>query len=257
MGQALPLHIKINELLARELSAGHWRTGERLPPEAKLASDLGCAVGTLRKSLAQLELQGLIERRHGSGTYVKQAPEGKSVYDFFRLSLRNGGGLPTAVILAFDLIPQPNDVPLFGEKTTTASSQTSSQTSSQKPPQTLSQTSQRFCYRVRRLRLLNNIPIALEEIYFDTRHNPALTVNDLGEALYLFYQTHLGFWIASAQDQVSIDRVPQWSNPLFALPAGTPCGYIERRSYASNDALEEYSHTWFNPDVAHYTNRIY
>lgn len=232
MGQALPLHIKINELLSRELAAGHWRAGERLPTEAVLAEQLGCAVGTLRKALAELELQGLIERRHGSGTYVKQAPAGKSIYEFFRLALRTGEGIPTAIVLSFDAIKRPSDVPHFGGQNTAQ------------------------CYRVRRLRLLNNTPVALEEIYFDTRHNATLTVNDLGEALYLFYQHHLGFWIASAQDSVSISHVPTWTNPLFALPADAPCGYIERHSYASDDALEEFSRTWFNQGVAHYTARI-
>jgi GntR family transcriptional regulator len=232
MGQSLPLHIKINELLSRELTAGHWRAGERLPTESVLAAQLGCSVGTLRKSLATLEAEGFIERRHGSGTYVKQAPTGKAVYEFFRLALRTGEGLPTAVVLSFDTIPHPNDIAPFGNQIST------------------------HCYRVRRLRLLNNTPIALEEIYFDTRHNTALTMNDLGEALYLFYQTRLGFWIASAQDSVSIDTVPAWTNPLFALPAGTACGYIERRSYAATDALEEFSRTWFNPKVAHYVSRI-
>jgi DNA-binding GntR family transcriptional regulator len=232
MGQSLPLHIKINELLSRELAAGHWRAGERLPTESVLAAQLGCSVGTLRKSLATLESEGLIERRHGSGTYVKQAPTGKAVYEFFRLALRTGEGLPTAVVLSFDCIEHPKDVPPFGNQTSA------------------------HCYRVRRLRLLNNTPIALEEIYFDTRHNTALTMNDLGEALYLFYQTQLGFWIASAQDSVSIATVPAWTNPLFALPDGAACGYIERHSYASNDALEEFSRTWFNPNVAHYTSRI-
>jgi DNA-binding GntR family transcriptional regulator len=232
MGQSLPLHIKIKELLSRELAAGHWRAGERLPTESVLASQLGCAVGTLRKALFELESQGLIERRHGSGTYVKQAPTGKSVYEFFRLALRNGEGLPTAVVLSFDAIEHPHNVPHFGH-----------QTSGQ-------------CYRVRRLRSLNNAPVALEEIYFDTRHNTGLTMNDLGEALYLFYQTKLSFWIATAQDSVSIATVPTWTNPLFALPVGAACGYIERSSYASNDALEEFSRTWFNPQVAHYTSRI-
>jgi GntR family transcriptional regulator len=149
--------------------------------------------------------------------------------------LLSGEGLPTAVVLSFEKCTRPKNIAYFGNVGAQSSSS---------------------CYRVRRLRSLNNIPIALEEIYFDTRHNSELQVNDLGEALYLFYQEKLNFWIANAHDSVSISTVPEWTNPLFSLAVGAPCGYIERRSYASNDALEEYSRTWFNPLVAHYTARI-
>ena len=111
---ALPLHTKITELLSREIAAGHWRVGERLPPESILADTLNVAVGTLRKSLTMLEQNGLIERKQGSGTYVKQAPKDKGVYDMFRLELLQGGGLPTAVNLDFATIAHPEHVPAFG-----------------------------------------------------------------------------------------------------------------------------------------------
>ena len=48
----LPVFQQIAELLARQIKAGHWREGERLPTEAELAASLSVAVGTLRKALA-------------------------------------------------------------------------------------------------------------------------------------------------------------------------------------------------------------
>ena len=87
----LPLYVQISELLHREIAAGHWLAGERLPTESKLAQDLDVAVGTLRKALTVLEEDGLLERRQGSGTYVKKPPEGGAIYQFFRLELLDGG----------------------------------------------------------------------------------------------------------------------------------------------------------------------
>ena len=233
---ALPLHNKISELLAREIAAGHWRVGERLPPESVLATTLNVAVGTLRKALAVLEQDGAIERKQGSGTYVKQAPKGKGVYDLFRLELAQGGGLPTAVNLEFVRLPHPDFVPAFVP--------------------TFGLEQRASCYRLRRLRLLNNTPIALEEIYFDTRHNNNLTINDLGEALYLFYQTKLHFWIASATDRLGMSAVPAWSPSLFKLAAGAPCGYIERESWSGTDTIEEFSRTWFDASACQYVSRL-
>lgn len=46
--------------------------GDRLPAERKLAVDLGLARPTLRRALAELGGRGLLETRHGAGTYVTQ-----------------------------------------------------------------------------------------------------------------------------------------------------------------------------------------
>src|SRR6266436_1708568 len=44
--------------------------GVKLESEAHLARGLGVSVNTLRQALSVLAHEGLIERRHGSGTYV-------------------------------------------------------------------------------------------------------------------------------------------------------------------------------------------
>ncbi len=49
---ALPKFVQLSEMLIREIAAGHLTDGARLPPERDMADDLGVAVGTLRKALA-------------------------------------------------------------------------------------------------------------------------------------------------------------------------------------------------------------
>lgn len=231
----LPLYLRLGELITREISAGHYRQGERLPTETELAQHLNVAVGTLRKALALLEARGLLERRQGSGTYVRQqtgqGKTGRSIYEFFRLELQRGGGLPTALVLDFQRMKKPARVPALGDG------------------------SSKQYYRVRRLRYLSDTPVALEEIWFDARHRDTLAREDLGEALYHFYQEELGFWISHVEDQVGVGTVPAWAPALFTQPAHSSCGQIERWSWAGNNSLEEYSVTWFNPELAHYTAR--
>ena len=59
--QALPKYVQISERLIREIAAGHIADGARLPPERDMAAEFGIAVGTLRKSLADLEENQLWE----------------------------------------------------------------------------------------------------------------------------------------------------------------------------------------------------
>ncbi len=66
----------IAQRISSAISAGMLSVGERLPPEAELASQFGIAVATLRKALATLRAQGVVETRRGrnGGTFVVQAP---------------------------------------------------------------------------------------------------------------------------------------------------------------------------------------
>ena len=114
-GGALPLYIQISELLTREIAAGIWPDGSRLPTEAELAKSLGVAVGTLRKALAELEQRELLVRIQGSGTYVRARPKTGAIYEFFHLELKQGAGLPTAHILSLDKLPHPDFAPAFGD----------------------------------------------------------------------------------------------------------------------------------------------
>ena len=113
--QALPIYVQISERLIREIAAGHIADGARLPPEREMATELGVAVGTLRKALADLEAKGMLERIQGSGNYVRHRPQVASVYAFFRLEKVGGGGLPTAEVLSVDRMEKPSDAPYFGQ----------------------------------------------------------------------------------------------------------------------------------------------
>lgn len=56
--------------LRHRLSQEAWAPGDRLPSEPALAKELGVSRVSIRGALAQLESEGIVNRRHGSGTYV-------------------------------------------------------------------------------------------------------------------------------------------------------------------------------------------
>ena len=228
----LPVYLQIAELLARQIKAGYWRQDERLPTEAELAKNLNVAVGTLRKSLALLEEQGVLERIQGSGTYVKKVAGTRQIYELFRLELTTGPGLPTAHILDVCPMPRPPHVPVLGEQATAN------------------------VWRVRRLRYLSQVPVALEEIWFQAEQLKALTAQELGDSMYLFYQQRFGIWIARVEDRLSAAPAPEWACAPCALATGDCAGFIERLSWTSNRMLAEYSQTWFDPAVCRYSSRL-
>lgn len=62
----------LRETILNQLQAGHWRAGDRLPTERELAEGYRVSRTTVRRALADLKQQGLIEQTVGSGTFVAQ-----------------------------------------------------------------------------------------------------------------------------------------------------------------------------------------
>ncbi|MBX5457376.1 MAG: FadR family transcriptional regulator [Thermogemmatispora sp.] len=70
-----PLHLSTARSSAAEqlrqlIESGHFAPGDRLPSERKLAELLGVSRTMVREAISTLEAIGLIEVRHGSGSYV-------------------------------------------------------------------------------------------------------------------------------------------------------------------------------------------
>lgn len=227
---SLPIYVQITELLVRDIAAGRLIDGEKLPPERDMAEELGIAVGTLRKALAELQNRGLLERIQGSGNYVRAISDPKSVYAMFRLELLAGGGLPTAEILSIDRLPKPTELPAFG-------------TSGE-------------AHRIRRLRRLSGKPAALEEIWLDGSYIDVIDPEAVSESLYLFYRTKLSLWIARAEDQIGLDQVPDWAPETFGQTVGSPIVHIQRISQDPDGLRAEVSRTWLDHTVARYVSRL-
>lgn len=61
-------------ILRNEIESGTFVTHDRLPSERVLAQTYKVARGTIREALGQLESQGFVDVRAGSGTYISQTP---------------------------------------------------------------------------------------------------------------------------------------------------------------------------------------
>jgi GntR family transcriptional regulator, transcriptional repressor for pyruvate dehydrogenase complex len=68
---------RLSDAIVRQIETlildGVLRPGERLPSERELAQELEVSRPSLREALQKLESVGLLETRHGGGTYVKNA----------------------------------------------------------------------------------------------------------------------------------------------------------------------------------------
>lgn len=231
---ALPTYLRIAEALTIDIGGGRLAAGEKLPTERAMAATHGVAVATLRKALGLLVARGLIERRQGSGNYVLGGGSNIGTYALFRLELKGiGGGLPTARLLDIKKTKKPETLPFIGGGFDVG-------------------------IRMRRLRFLADIPVAVEEIWLDLRWHDdnGLNARTISESLYRTYAEKLHLHIRDAEDVISASALPDWTPPELGLAPGTQVGFIERRACDQHGQPCEASWTWFNPDLAQYYSRV-
>lgn len=70
----VPFYRQIEDQTAEAIRAGRIASGTRLPSVRELAATLRVSAITVRRAYAELESQGLIERRQGRGTFVCEPP---------------------------------------------------------------------------------------------------------------------------------------------------------------------------------------
>jgi GntR family transcriptional regulator len=124
MHELLPLHHRIYIVLRRRLLEGVFHANEPLPGEHQLAAEFKVSRETVRRVLDRLAQEGLIDRRHGVGTFPASGGDDTPVserkisyYDFIALSSQRYDDK----FLEFAVVPTPAEVrredPAFGPTT--------------------------------------------------------------------------------------------------------------------------------------------
>ncbi len=189
---------------------GEWPPGTALPAETRLAAEHGVALGTLRRALELLAEQGLIERRHGRGTFVRGGLAGAPMLRFFRFGAGDGE-VPQSRILA--------------RQSVVASAEVARRLGIARGDPVL---------RLQRLRSLGGQPRLFEEIWlplplFDTLVGIPLAA--WGDLLYPFLVERCGVAVTRATDEIGFAHLSAGQARALELPAGHPGVSVTRQAY--------------------------
>ncbi|MEY9996839.1 GntR family transcriptional regulator [Streptomyces sp. V4I8] len=68
-------YLAVADALRARVLAGEWEIGERLPSRVRLAEEYGVGRNVMQRAMDRLIIDGLLEGRAGSGTYVRMPRE--------------------------------------------------------------------------------------------------------------------------------------------------------------------------------------
>lgn len=221
----LPRYQQLRDLFAAAVAEGRWRPGEAIPPEDSLAGEHGVAVGTVRKALALLVTQGMLERRQGRGTFVRRGDFGNALARFFRMTDAEGRPIrPTSRILSRRILSaEPDAATHLGLAAGT-------------PVVALS-----------RLRLVDETALLYEEVRLPREPFAILLdlpLSEFGDLLYPLYERACGRVVASARETIRFALPPAEAAEALAIPRGTPAAMIERVASGFDDAPLEFRRSY-------------
>jgi GntR family transcriptional regulator len=134
----IPLYYQLKQLLAERITTGEWLPGDMLPTEEQLQEQYGLSRTTVRQALKELEIEELISRYRGRGTFVSRPKISHNPDPHFNLTayLTEQGMRPGWQIISAEWISAPAEA-----------------------AKRLALKAGQQVYRLRRLRLANDEPI--------------------------------------------------------------------------------------------------
>lgn len=77
--QGQSLVAQVREALRAQIARGSYKSGDRLPSEARLTEEFGVSRTVIREAVAALQSERLLEPRQGAGVFVLPPPVGEVV----------------------------------------------------------------------------------------------------------------------------------------------------------------------------------
>jgi len=222
-----PLYLRVQEQIKAAIAAGNLKPLEALPGERDIAEAFNVSRVTVRKAISGLVEQGLLTQRQGSGTFVAAPPQRVeqplSRLTSFTEDMRLRGLEASVRWLA---------------RTVTLASPDEAMRLSLSPSDTVS--------RLRRLRLANNVPMAIECATVPTRF---LADPNLVEAsLYDVLEANGALPVRALQRLRAANLSPE-DAALLDVPPGAAALAIDRMSYLEGGTPVEFTQSFYRGDA--------
>jgi GntR family transcriptional regulator len=202
-----PLHIQVRETIRRQVRAGELidKTG-RLMTEAELGKHFGVSRITIRNAIKPLVDEGMFERERGRGTFLRtNQPEnwvGRLMG--FSETIRDAGYQPGAKVLLQGMTNRHD-------------------------AEVRAKLRERAVWQLKRVRLADDIPIAIEHAFYPPDIGIELERRDLTSiVMYRVFETEIGFNIKEATQTIGASLADATSAKLLGVKAGSPLLSIER-----------------------------
>lgn len=218
----VPLHIQLKDILEQQVLDGEYKNQEKIPSERELMDMYSVSRSTVREAVSLLVQEGILEKKHGKGTFVSRKP----VEEWLKIT----NFTETIKSMGIKLLQH-------GPVTTPGNIDESNELGD-------------HCYHIERLRLKDGVPIAIEKHYYPLELGKSLATYDLDNTI--LYDTlendlNIPFW--EAEQIITCDNATKREAELLNVPESM-CLLITERFITDKDHhFVEYYKGHFRSDM--------
>jgi GntR family transcriptional regulator len=178
---AVPLYQQIKQILLRDIESGVLESHTRLPSERKLVEQFGVSRITVRQALSELVQEGYLYTQPAKGFFVAEQPQPYelNVLLSFTSVAQERGLNPSSRVLEASVIP-----------------------ASQALARQLLVPPGAEVVSLVRLRLINDVPVRVEQVWLPHDRCPGILQHDLSKSLYAILSDEYGLVLKQADTTI-------------------------------------------------------
>ena len=227
-GGPTPIFEQVKAILQSAITGGELGPHQRIPSERELSAALGASRMTIRQALVELMAEGALYTRSGKGTYVAEPKIDQPLQRLssFTEDIRARGLRPASRVLAQELLPAPLEL-----------------------AEALGVRAGAELVRIRRLRLADDHPLAIETSHLPHDLCPGILDTDLSAAsLYEILITRYGISLRSAKQTIEASEALDEERSLLELPSHVPVLRLHRLTFGGEGRAVEFVRAVYRGD---------
>ncbi|MGD6775606.1 MULTISPECIES: GntR family transcriptional regulator [Bacillaceae] len=206
----IPIYYQLESYIKNQIEAGFILPGENIPSEREYAENYGISRMTVRQAINSLVNEGLLYRKKGSGTFVseKKIEQPLQGLTSFTEDMQKRGMTPTSKLIHFEVIPANSFI-----------------------ANELKISEYAPVYEIKRIRLADGEPMALETNYLSANLVKGLTEEKVKASIYSYVEEKLGLRITHAEQMIESVRATDDHEKLLNIEKDHPMLYIQRNTF--------------------------
>ncbi|WP_096438425.1 GntR family transcriptional regulator [Alteribacter populi] len=223
----LPIYYQIEEYIKERIQNKQFQPGDILPSEREMAETFNISRMTVRQAINNLVNENLLFRKKGKGTFVAEKKIAQPLQGLtsFTEDMKNRGMIPSNRLLFFD--EEIVDPAITKELGIDPSAKV---------------------YLIRRVRLADGSPIALETSYIPIDLTPGLTADVIQTSFYHYVEDTLNHTIDYGTQVIGATLASTDEKEYLHVEKGEPLLQIQRKTHLKDGRVLELVRSSYRAD---------